>query len=218
MNAPRVGPRNIMGNFSRDVLVTIWTHPGISGESLRDALSQVPAGDVHDRVATSLRNLRDMGYIENKGNRRSSAWYLVNINGAVEALCRPVRQLLHECGSRLTQDPDVVKAALAQLGPGGFVADRPAGGLRVPAGKKAPPDEPPVIEFERHHTGTAARAASAHASTAALYTQRTGPVIRAGALDALCLPSRRFGAIGAGQQLNADQVAQRLGVTVAPAP
>lgn len=208
--------RSVMGNFSRDVLVTIWNTPDISGDGIRQALAQVPAGDVGDRVASSLRNLRDMGYIENTGNRRCTAWRLVSVNAAVEALCRSPRQLLHDDSrQRLTQDPELVKAALAQFGPGGFVAPR-TGGARVPAASAAAAQaEPPVVEFDRHHTGTAARAASAHASTAALYSQRTGPVIRAGALDALCLPSRRFGAVGVGQQLNADQVAQRLGVTVA---
>lgn len=207
-----------LGALARDVLITILHRPGINGGHLRTALQVGESAADGTAFATTLTRLSHAGYICNDGGSgKGSAWRVTDDNKAIEGLAQPYRPRLGERPwERRTQDPAQVLSARASAEQ---AAPRPRG-LRVADDTPRNPAAAATLihDFDRHHTGTSARSASAYAQTAALYGAERPPVIRAGSLDALCLPSRRFGHVNGlapAAHLNADQVAQRLGVTVA---
>ena len=218
MNEDTIARIGLLSNLSRDVLCLILCADqteGISGGRIRDRLGLPPAGGYDDRMACCLRNLREQGYINRGIPHRSTGWTAVCRDRALAALHAPERV---QRSNELPWTRCIPTPPMGEPMPAGVRASEAATSIAPAAPEPSRPRAPRAKPHEPQHTGTAAWAAIALASSAALYRQ-TGPVIRAGALDALCLATRRgsrlFGTPAQGAAPTPAEVAQSLGATLA---
>lgn len=209
-----------LGAFARDVLSLILQWPQIGLGDIRASLALTTAAE-RERLTKCLASLSGRGYIANTGSRRGSAYTVPEAARAtaIMALAAQTEPRLQDgqtpWGRRIT-DPAEVQQLRQQL------AEQAQLGLSAAAAAAAlaPAALVPVPEHQVETTGLASHAsrlASASTAFAQAAGHRAGPVIRAGALDALQLARRTAcGRAFGGQPCAAHsvhQVADRLGAT-----